>query len=381
MKKYKQYYDKASVRNIDSSKWAVLPNGFLLVPVTITRTGVFLYFENGKFDRRLRAESDVLDEESLKTLRGLPVTNDHPIDDIAPENVKKYLVGYVSDEIEIRTEEGITYLDTCISIFDKETQDLVLTGKKTEFSCGYSAVIVQESGIWNGEEYDSKQTEIRYNHGSIVERGRAGRKVKIRMSDSETLELDVLIQQDQQDEKIKNKDKKGEKKKTMLINGVQIKVTDQEEVILSKFVEEKQTEIKTLKDSNSNNEAKLLVLEKEKNDLQKQVDSLKSIDLSKLTKERLEIEKKAQHFLQKDCSEMNTQEMIKEVVVSQFKDKDLSSYDEKQFRTVFDLLEVKKETLLDGFSKANSQKDSDNHVDSLVNRYMNAYSPKQGENK
>lgn len=375
MKKF--YYDNATVRDLkDSDNWERTPNGFLIVPVTITRTGVFLYFDKGKFDRRLRAEADVLDEASLKTLRGLPVTNEHPEDDINLENVKKYQVGSVIDEIEIRTEDGITYLDTYISIFDKETQDLVLSGTKTEFSCGYSALIIQESGIWNGEEYDSKQTQIRYNHGSIVEKGRAGRKVKIRMSDSE--ELDVLVQY----EKNKNENKKGEKRTMLLINGVKIDVKDSEEALIMNELKLKDTAIATAKTEKDSLEARLLVAEKEAKELKSQVDSLKNFDKKAEAKRLLEIQKKGSYFLQKDVSDMDEKDIIQESVKANFKDTDFTGKDENFFNVAFQLLPMKKETLRDSFSIAGNRTQDNTpktHHDSLLEKYKVAIQGKKGD--
>ncbi|MEY2703041.1 MAG: hypothetical protein RLY43_1679 [Bacteroidota bacterium] len=380
MKKRKFYYDNATVRNLkDSSNWEVTPNGFLIVPVTITRTGIFLYFDNGRFDRRLRAEADVLDQESLRTLKGLPVTNEHPEDDIDLENVKKYLVGNVIDEIEIRTEDNITYLDTYISIFDKDTQDLVLSGQKTEFSCGYSAVIISESGIWNGEEYDSRQTQIRYNHGSIVEKGRAGRKVKIRMSDSDDIEeLDVLVQC----KKNKNENKKGEKRTTMLINGVKIEVKDSEEALILNEFKLKDNAIATVKNEKDSLEARLLVAEKEAKELKSQVDSLKNYDKKEEAKKLLAIQKKGSYFLQKDVSDMDEKDIIKESVKANFKDTDFTGKDENFFNVAFQLLPMKKESLRDSFSISggNAQDNTPkSHHDSLLERYKVAIQGNKGD--
>jgi uncharacterized protein len=52
--------------------------------------------------------------------------------------------------------------------------DKIMKGGKRELSLGYKVDIEEISGVWNGQEYDAIQRNIRINHLAIVPRGRAG---------------------------------------------------------------------------------------------------------------------------------------------------------------------------------------------------------------
>jgi hypothetical protein len=56
----------------------------------------------------------------------------------------------------------------------------VKSGKR-ELSLGYLCETVPEAGEYNGQPYDSRQVNIRYNHLAIVDRARAGGAARINM--------------------------------------------------------------------------------------------------------------------------------------------------------------------------------------------------------
>jgi hypothetical protein len=59
-----------------------------------------------------------------------------------------------------------------------------------EVSCGYTADLVEEPGVYQGQAYDFIQRNIKYNHIAIVDKGRAGPDVRIRL-DSEDAVMEV----------------------------------------------------------------------------------------------------------------------------------------------------------------------------------------------
>jgi len=86
--------------NLDESGDA--ETGFLKLLARVTRTGVFVYnrvLPDGTVEtlRQLRHPDDVFEEESLKTLIGLPITNTHPNEPVTAENSSDYIVGMSSD--------------------------------------------------------------------------------------------------------------------------------------------------------------------------------------------------------------------------------------------------------------------------------------------
>lgn len=165
--------------------------GYLRADAYATRAGVFEYYlPDGNVYRELRPESEVFSQDSLQTLAGVALTDDHPMEPLSPENTHKYQVGHVSDSV---SKEG-----------DKVKVNLVITEdrcikkvserKKDQLSCGYFCDLDPTPGTWNGIEYDAVQKNIRYNHLSIVDVGRAGPDVKVKLD----------TQQDDQNIKFKN---------------------------------------------------------------------------------------------------------------------------------------------------------------------------------
>ncbi|WP_448510334.1 DUF2213 domain-containing protein [Immundisolibacter sp.] len=160
------------------------PQGFLRIPTRLTRTGVFKYRNaDGSVSLQLRHPDDVFKEESIATLRGVPFTNEHPKKLVDPKTVKAASVGWLSDNIE----KDMIYLKGDVIIADEKAIEEVESGKR-EVSCGYTSDVVDEKGFYNGEEYNCRQTNIVYNHVSLVKKGRAGSNVKLQL-DSDEAEL------------------------------------------------------------------------------------------------------------------------------------------------------------------------------------------------
>lgn len=179
-------YDDAEIKN-DATTWEELPNGSLRVPVTITRTGVFQYTDSlGNTINELRHPDQVFKKDSVNTARSIIVTDNHPPVMVTPKNANLYQKGLLDPVINQRGQ----YLDTYMTITDEDLIKLVKNGKR-EVSLGYYADTIAQSGVWNGQKYDSIQKNIIYNHLSVVDKGRAGANVKIRM-DSDSEEIEVL---------------------------------------------------------------------------------------------------------------------------------------------------------------------------------------------
>ena len=166
-------YDKAS----PLSKPVRLPNGFLRVDGYLTRTGIFVYQDAaGKQVRELRLPEEVMHADTLASFALVPVTNDHPPEMLTADNAKQYAVGSVSEAVRPEGDK----VRASMMITDAATIADIEAGK-SELSCGYTADVVPESGVWNGQHYDAKQTNIRGNHVAIVDVGRAGPLCALRM--------------------------------------------------------------------------------------------------------------------------------------------------------------------------------------------------------
>jgi hypothetical protein len=169
-----------SVKRFDKT-----PQGGVVAPSYLTRTGVFTYWtrdSNGKSVpfRELRHPDEVFHEDSLATLAGAPITRDHPAVPVNASNWKQLSIGHVGDDVQKSDER---YVSAKVRIHDASAVSDVEVGKLTEYSCGYTCDLVHEKGVYNGEEFDGRQTNIRYNHVAMGGRGwgRAGQEVRIRV--------------------------------------------------------------------------------------------------------------------------------------------------------------------------------------------------------
>lgn len=152
--------------------------GYLRADAWPTRTGVFVYtYGDGRVVRELRHADDVFDSESLASLELVPLTDDHPPEPLTAENTKQYAIGSSGEVVK---RDGIN-VRTSILVTDKEAVKRAETREKTQLSCGYTCDVIEESGEYQGQRYDARQKNIRYNHIAIVDAGRAGVSNAIKM--------------------------------------------------------------------------------------------------------------------------------------------------------------------------------------------------------
>jgi hypothetical protein len=161
-------------------KFEITKEGFIKVKARLTRTGVFDYWEDGSKVRYLRPEEEVFNPESLKTLELKPVTFYHPTDLVNNQNINKYQVGTIGQDI-VRDGDFIqaTLLITHKSAVDY-IKDKFEKNEDVELSCGYEVREEKQNGTHKKDgDYQKIQRDIRYNHISIVPKGRAGSEVKL----------------------------------------------------------------------------------------------------------------------------------------------------------------------------------------------------------
>lgn len=159
-----------------TSKMERTDEGFLKGRAVLTNIGVFGYRnDDGSMRYELRHPSDVFDRESLASLDGKPLTNDHPTEGVDPQNVKDLAVGTV-----YRPDYDAYHVAGSIVIHREDALADVGRGK-VALSCGYRADVIPEEGVFQGVRYTHRQTNIRYNHVAIVDEGRAGDAARLRM--------------------------------------------------------------------------------------------------------------------------------------------------------------------------------------------------------
>lgn len=175
--------------------------GFLVCDAIVTRTGVFNYRNpDGTLRRELRDPNDVLNEESLNSMKMIPITNEHPKERlITSDNAKELSVGFTGENIR----QSGKFIMANFVVTDKETINDIVNNNKKQLSLGYTVDLIEERGDFDGENYDFKQTNIKYNHLSIVREGRAGVQAKIALDEADAVEVDKKEVQQMGKKKVK----------------------------------------------------------------------------------------------------------------------------------------------------------------------------------
>jgi len=375
-------------------KGELTTQGFLRVPAFLTRTGVFTYRKaDGSIVRELRHPDDVFDPDSLATLQMAPLTDDHPEEFVTPANVKALSVGWIgenvtnSDGIRIGAEAIVAHGDMIAKVG---------MGKK-ELSCGYTADMIEESGEYKGEKYDVRQTNIKYNHVAIVDRGRAGPSVRLRMDAMdaiETNEIEIEIETNN------GKENEGEDMKTIKIDGKDVEVT---QAVYDAIMKERKDNEDKLAKQKADSDAEIMALKKKEEDeaeafkkkedklqanldsmeakLKEHKDSVTPEKISQAVKTRTKIEDAARRVLgtevvidSKSDLEVMTMVIEKKTKADSMKDKS-SDYVQARFDSIVDDLGAYDSRRTQLASKTDSRKDEE--FDSKAARQKNADSDKE----
>lgn len=165
----------------------ITEEGYIRANAVVTRTGVFNYQNaDGSLRRELRHPDDVWDADSISSMEMIPVTNGHPIERlVSAENAKRLAIGYTGETVKKNGD----LLMTKIVVTDHEGVQAVKTHGRKELSLGYTVDVEPESGIYNGERYDARQRNIRYNHLAIVDKARAGKEARIALDAQDAIEF------------------------------------------------------------------------------------------------------------------------------------------------------------------------------------------------
>ena len=178
-------YDVSAIQNYEFTD-----EGYLRVKARIARTGIQSYTDaNGGIRLEYRPEEEVAADAALDSFREKCVTKEHPPVLLDASNTKDYAVGFTSADVSY--SEG--FVESTLTVTDKETIDEIMRGNVREVSCGYKVDYSPEPGITSdGQHYDGIQKNIRGNHVAIVNRARGGAQVRL-MLDSADAAVNVLI--------------------------------------------------------------------------------------------------------------------------------------------------------------------------------------------
>ena len=160
-------------------------DGFLRADAVVTRTGVFRYInKDGTIRRELRHPDHVFNKDSMESLKMIPVTKMHPKEKIVnSDNSKKLKVGSTGETVR---RDGDLLRSTLV-VNDQDAIEGIESKKIQELSLGYTLELVEESGVFNGDEYDFIQTNIKYNHLALVPNARAGAIARIALDSEDAM--------------------------------------------------------------------------------------------------------------------------------------------------------------------------------------------------
>lgn len=288
--------------------------GFLKVPGFATRVGVFKYrTEDGRVIGQLRLPEEVFAEDSMESLKAIPVTLKHPKEFVTPFNAKAVMAGYTSDTVK---KVADTYLETDLTIVEDAAIKAVEQKEVQQLSCGYTCDLEEKSGVYDGQQYDFIQRNIRYNHLALVDRGRAGPAVRVHMDSADCDRMFIHVT-----------DQLEERKNTMvkiMIGGKEYEVSPELKAALEAHMASMKEDGDKMKAKAEDAESKLADLKTKLDKSQATTDSLKekvttlekkvtdSADaekVNKLARARMDLLKVADSLGVKDADKLSDREL------------------------------------------------------------------------
>lgn len=154
----------------------ITKDGFLVVPATISKVGVFDYLatelglEEEGIKKVARTEKSLFGDETIKSFENATLTIGHPEDGVNAKNWKQLSVGVVRNVKRVGDE-----LTAEAWIYDENAIKTVQEQGVEQLSCGYDCDI-KPSTV---QDADFEMSPMIGNHVAIVAKGRCGGSVKL----------------------------------------------------------------------------------------------------------------------------------------------------------------------------------------------------------
>ena len=154
----------------------ITKDGFLVVPATISKVGVFDYLatelglEEEGIKKVARTERSLFGDETIKSFENATLTIGHPEDGVNAKNWKQLSVGVVRNVKRVGDE-----LTAEAWIYDENAIKTVQEQGVEQLSCGYDCDI-KPSTV---QDADFEMSPMIGNHVAIVAKGRCGGSVKL----------------------------------------------------------------------------------------------------------------------------------------------------------------------------------------------------------
>lgn len=174
------------LREYDTNGWYEVPDN------PLSTVGVYQYsgrsidpdgklgLEPGKMYGVYRPAEELGSEETVKSFRLMPWTDDHPSTLLGDERQglvpaeQKGVHGVIGEQTYFKDDT----LYGNLKVFSQALARKIAAGKR-ELSCGYHCDFVPQEGVFNGEGYQFVQKNLRGNHLSSVPKGRMGSDVRV----------------------------------------------------------------------------------------------------------------------------------------------------------------------------------------------------------
>lgn len=366
--------------------------GYLKADAVVTRYGVFDYQNpDGTLRREYRPKEEVINDASLETMKMIPITNNHPEERLVnSENAKKLSVGYTGETISYDD----CYVMARLIITDQETIDDIVKRGKKELSLGYTVDLIDEKGDFEGERYDFKQSNIKYNHLSIVNSARAGSQARLNLDAQDAVEISKL---DEEARMAKRKMRIDQEE--MMVEG---EVADYIERLLGdlKNLEDEkirvEEEIKMIADKLEKALAEkdaakedLDVMKEEKQQLENE--KMDSAEINKMIRDRVKLLRNAEAFLDKDVMEridsMNDIEIKRKIIRSKSPNANLDGKSDVYISARYDAImdeACSTKVIANGYKSKNDSHEerisANDARNGMIHDMKNAYKKKAGGN-
>lgn len=312
--------------------------GYVRAEAVVTRTGVFAYMNaDGTIRRELRHPDDVFERASLDSMKMIPITNNHPKDKlVSSDNAKELTIGAVGENI---TVDGKFVLAPMV-VTHKDGVNSIDLGRK-ELSLGYTVDLEKVDGEYNGERYDYRQRNIRYNHLAIVDRARAGAAARIHLDTGDATQTD-------------NPNEGKSKMKKVTLDGIEYDAAPEVVNALTKAntrADELQAKLDTASEALKTATAETDKAKAERDALKEKADAATDEKaVQSAVKARLELERVASKVLKadKNISEMSDSDIKKAVIMEKSPSAKLDGqsdvYIQARFDSVVELIANEKTT-------------------------------------
>ncbi|MBC3540650.1 DUF2213 domain-containing protein [Rufibacter sediminis] len=314
-------YDKGEIKGEATRT----DEGYVRADSIVTRTGVFLYQNaDGSIRRELRHPDDVFEAVSLDTLKMIPITNGHPEQKLVNSaNAKELQIGTTGENIKV---DG-RFIRAPLVLTHADGVEALDAGRK-ELSLGYTVDLEKVDGEYNGERYDHRQRNIRYNHLAIVDRGRAGPSARIHLDSGDAKQTEGVGMTDNL--------------KTVTLDGLDYKASPEVAKAYEKAVkrdDDLQTKLDAAEqaaaDAKAETEKVKAALDAAKEQAETKNDAQ---EIQKAVKARLDLERTATKVLKADAqiSEMSDADIKKAVILAKHPSANLDGQTDIYIQARFD---------------------------------------------